>query len=133
MVSESQFPHKIVNLLFTITNYNNKLRAEIAEGCVHPRGDPGANLKSISHRCYLQEVAFGWDVTKETIYLPLGCLQGGVRRDAVLVAWYSEPQILSEMCFNLQLSGNEVYYTIFKILLVKIILCSKLHCQKVLN
>ena len=41
--------------------------------------------------------------------------------------------ILYEMCFNLKLSGNEVYYIIFKILLVKIMLCSKLHCQKVLN
>ena len=37
------------------------------------------------------------------------------------------------MCFNLKLSGNEVYYTIFVILLVKIMLCSKLHCQRVLN
>ena len=43
----------------------------------HPGGDPGANLKSISHRCYLWEVAFEWELTKETIYLPLGCLQGG--------------------------------------------------------
>ena len=24
----------------------------------HPRGNPGANLKSISHRCYLRDVAF---------------------------------------------------------------------------
>ena len=38
--------------------------------------------------------------------------------------------ILYEMCFNLKLSGNEVHYTILKILLVKIMLCSKLHCQK---
>ena len=37
----------------------------------------GANLKSISHRCYLFEVAFVWELTKETIVLPLGCLQGG--------------------------------------------------------
>ena len=35
------------------------------------------NLKSISHRCQLLEVAFVWDLTSETIYLPLGCLQGG--------------------------------------------------------
>ena len=45
----------------------------------HPGGNPGANLKSISHRCYLFEVAFVWELTKETIVLPLGCLQGGVR------------------------------------------------------
>jgi len=43
----------------------------------HPGGNPGANLKSISHRCYLFEVAFVWELTKETIVLPLGCLQGG--------------------------------------------------------
>ena len=36
-----------------------------------------ANLKSISHRCHLFEVAFVWELTKETIHLPLGCLQGG--------------------------------------------------------
>ena len=43
---------------------------------IHPGGNPGANLKSIYHRCYLREVASEWDLTKETIYLPLGCLQG---------------------------------------------------------
>ena len=36
-----------------------------------------ANLKSISHRCYLFEVSFEWGLTKETIHLPLACLQGG--------------------------------------------------------
>ena len=41
------------------------------------RGNPGANLKSISHRCYLFDVAFVWELTKETIHLPLSCLQGG--------------------------------------------------------
>jgi len=49
-----------------------------AEGsCRRPGGNPGANLKSISHRCYLFEVACVWELTKETIHLPLGCLQGG--------------------------------------------------------
>ena len=48
----------------------------------HPGGNPGANLKSISHRCYLFEVAFAWELTKETIHLPLGCLQGGHQRRA---------------------------------------------------
>ena len=38
-----------------------------------PGGNPGANLKSISHRCHPMRVAFVWDVTKETIHLPLGC------------------------------------------------------------
>ena len=36
-----------------------------------------ANLESISHRCYLRKEAFEWELTKDTIYLPLGCLQGG--------------------------------------------------------
>ena len=44
----------------------------------HPGGDPGANSKSISHRCYLREVAFEWGLTQETIYLPLSCLQVGL-------------------------------------------------------
>ena len=37
------------------------------------------NLRSISHRCHLFEVAFVWELTKETIDLPPGCLQGGVK------------------------------------------------------
>jgi hypothetical protein len=36
----------------------------------HPGGNPGANLKSISHICYLREVAFEWEGTEETIYCP---------------------------------------------------------------
>ena len=40
-------------------------------------GNPGASLESISDRCHLREVAFEWELTKESIYLPLGCLQGG--------------------------------------------------------
>ena len=43
-----------------------------------PGGNPGANLKSISHRCHPILVAFVWELTKETIHLPLGCVQGGV-------------------------------------------------------
>jgi len=43
----------------------------------HSEGNPGANLKSIFHRCYLREVAFEQDLTRETIHLPLGCLQDG--------------------------------------------------------
>jgi len=39
---------------------------------LHPGGNPGANLKSISHKCHLFEVAFVWELTKETIVLPLG-------------------------------------------------------------
>ena len=45
----------------------------------HPGGNLVANLKSISHRCHPILVAFVWELTKETICLPLGCLQGGDR------------------------------------------------------
>ena len=48
----------------------------------HPGIELRENLKSISHRCHLFEVAFVWELTKETINLPLSCLQGGeVTRD----------------------------------------------------
>jgi hypothetical protein len=40
-----------------------------------------ANHKSISHRCHLFEVASVWELTQETIYLPLGCPQGGLLRE----------------------------------------------------
>ena len=43
----------------------------------HPGVELRANLKLISHRCHFFEVAFVWVLTKETIDLPLGCLQGG--------------------------------------------------------
>jgi hypothetical protein len=44
----------------------------------HPGVELRANLKSISNRCYLFEVAFIGELTKETIHLPLGCLQGAL-------------------------------------------------------
>ena len=44
----------------------------------HLGGNPGADIKSISHICYLREVSYGYELTKSTIHLPLGCLQGGV-------------------------------------------------------
>ena len=47
-------------------------------GTPHPEGDSGETLKSLSHRCYRREVAFELELTKETIYLPLECHQGGV-------------------------------------------------------
>ena len=34
------------------------------------------DLEPISHRCHPNLVAFVWELTKETINLPLGCLQG---------------------------------------------------------
>ena len=44
----------------------------------HPGVELRANLKSISHRCHLFEVAFVWELTRETIHLPRGCLQDGM-------------------------------------------------------
>ena len=49
----------------------------------HPGGNPGANLKSISHRWHPILVASVWELTKETIHLPLGCLQGGASQHAM--------------------------------------------------
>ena len=45
----------------------------------HHKIESRTNLVSISHRCHLFVVAFVWELTKETIELPLGCLQGGER------------------------------------------------------
>jgi len=50
----------------------------------HPGDNLGANLKSVSHRCHPILVAFAWELTKETTYLPLGCLQGGMRQHATM-------------------------------------------------
>ena len=47
-------------------------RIIILPGC-----NPGANLKSISHTCHPILWAFVWELTKQSINLPLGCLQGG--------------------------------------------------------
>ena len=43
----------------------------------HPGFNQGANIESISQRCHPVLVAFVWELTKDTINLPLGCLQGG--------------------------------------------------------
>ena len=56
----------------------------------HPGGNPEANLKSISHRCHPILVAFVWELTKETIHLPQGCLQGGTGPQQV-ASYSSDP------------------------------------------
>ena len=48
------------------------------DGFLHPGVELRTNLKSISHRCHIFEMAFVWELTKDTIHLPLGCLQGGL-------------------------------------------------------
>ena len=59
--------------------------ATFARQC-HPGVDLRANLKSIPHRCHLFAMAFVWKLTKDTIHLHLGCLQGGYHDLAVHVA-----------------------------------------------
>ena len=44
-----------------------------------------ANRKSISHKCHPVLVAFVWELIKQTIVLPLGCLQGG--RSGKSITW----------------------------------------------
>jgi len=67
----------------------------------HPGVELRANLKSISHRCHLFEVAFLWQLTRETIHLPLGCLQGGaarrvVRDPAPRCSWDHQNRVIQE-------------------------------------
>ena len=50
----------------------------LAPGALHPGVELRANRRSIHHRCRLFQVAFVLELTKETIYLPLGCLQHGI-------------------------------------------------------
>ena len=73
-----------------------------------PGGNPRANLESISRRCYLREAAFEWELTKETICLPLGCLQGGqeyrcipahTQRFRFTVPFHALPKIISQNVF----------------------------------
>ena len=47
-----------------------------------PEVELRANHKSISRKCHLLDVAFVWELTKETIHLPLGCPQGGLSEHA---------------------------------------------------
>ena len=51
-------------------------RVFVADVVPH-RVESRANLKSIAHRCHLFEVVFAWELTKEIMHLPPGCLQGG--------------------------------------------------------
>ena len=61
----------------------------------HPGVELRANLKSISHMCHLFEVAFVWELTKETIHLPLSCLQGGVEEAGAYGAVEMSPPVLT--------------------------------------
>jgi len=52
-------------------------RHKLLEEVLYPGVELRANRKSISRRCHLFEADFWGELTKETITLPLGCLQGG--------------------------------------------------------
>ena len=77
------------------------LRSEVSRTFNHPGGNPGANLKSISQRCYVREVAFEWELTQETIYLPLGRLQGRVSRFEPGVVRAATPPTRGGLCSDL--------------------------------
>ena len=73
------FPHRApmnqVNYLTThLLGGFREVRCPNLPPYPHPGGNPQANLNSISHRCHLREVAFEWELTKETINLPQGYL-----------------------------------------------------------
>ena len=66
---------------FSIECCDGKMRERASDaGQEPPWRQPRGKLYVNLHRCYLREVAFEWELTKETIYLPLGCLQGGQPR-----------------------------------------------------
>jgi len=51
-----------------------------------------ANLKSIFRRCFLREAASEWELTEETVHLPLSCLQGGPSQKAAYMSGLSAPK-----------------------------------------
>ena len=61
----------------------------------HPKVGLRENLRSISHRCHLFGVAFVWELTEETIHLPLSCLQGGACYGSMVGAWGLEPKFIN--------------------------------------
>ena len=69
----------------------------------HPGVELRAELKSISHRCHLFEMAFVSELTGETIHLPLGCLQGGYRTESVY-------NVVSQKLIPAQIGQLILYY-----------------------
>ena len=64
---------------------------------IHPGGNPGASLESISHICHPILVAFAWELTEETFKLPLGCLQGGSLNRKL---WHPVDQFIPDAVFQ---------------------------------
>ena len=73
----------------------------------HPGDNPGANRKSISHICYPILVAFVWELTTETIHLPLGCL----KRDSLPPAAQHFVDPASHRPFWVNHATKQVFYT----------------------
>ena len=49
------------HVILAVRSYSKALQnalAEVSPNPLYPGGNPGANIKSISHRCYLREIAF---------------------------------------------------------------------------
>ena len=53
----------------------------------HPGGNPGANIKSISHRCHLFEVAFDWELTKKLSFCPWVASRAGIEEPLLIPTW----------------------------------------------
>ena len=66
-----------------------------------PGGNPGAHIKSVSHRCYPRKGVIEWQLTKETRCVPLGCLQdGNVRANSAALqttSWRKHGRARSEI------------------------------------
>ena len=89
----------------------------------HPGGNPGANLKSISHICHPILVACVWELTEETIHLPLvasraacptnlGAACQAMTRVPTQDPWRSEPLVMpssSLILLKLELSDKTIY------------------------
>ena len=76
-VCQTKYFHRLASPDFEVYQGGLAARPPSPPCTHHPGGNPGANLMYISHRCYLREVAFEWELTNETFNLPLACLQGG--------------------------------------------------------
>ena len=72
-----------------------------------------ANLKSITHRCYIFGVAFVWELTKETIHLPLGCLHRGLTFERRVVAHRVFRKVRRASAVQLSASSGLVDYEPF--------------------
>ena len=48
----------------------------LADALEATQGQIDGFFGQLPYKCHFEEVAFEWVLTKETIYLPLGCLQG---------------------------------------------------------